>query len=213
MQSQFKQVFSDSPIIAILRGVRPSEAVKVGEALVCSGINIIEVPLNSPQPYESIRLLTEHLPQHVIVGAGTVMTEYQVNSVKDAGGKIILSPNMNPRVISESVELGLVSVPGIATVTEAFSALEYGADILKVFPAACAGTQFFKQINAVMPDKKKLLAVGGVELDNLADFMAAGAAGVGIGSSLYSPGKSVAEVKKSAHLFTQILKPFVEQLT
>ncbi len=182
------------PLVAILRGLRPEEAVDVGQALAGAGFTCLEVPLNSPEPLDSIRRLRGALDGRAVVGAGTVLTPQAVQDVADAGGQLVISPNADPRVIEHTKALGLFSMPGFFTPTEAFSALEAGADVLKLFPAELAGPGAVKAIKAVLPKGQPLYAVGGVDPDNMAAWRAAGADGFGIGSALYKPGRAADEV-------------------
>ncbi len=178
------------PIIAILRGLTPSEAIPIGAALIEAGIDRIEVPLNSPDPLESIRLMATSFAGQATIGAGTVLTVEDVNRVADAGGRMIVSPNMNPEVIRESRRLGLESYPGVFTATECFAAIAAGATGLKLFPADQTGPGLLKALRAVLPADVPVYAVGGVGPSNFADWFAAGAQGFGIGTSLYRPGDS-----------------------
>ena len=189
------------PLVAILRGLRPEEAVDVGQALVGAGFSCLEVPLNSPEPLDSIRRLRDALDGRAVVGAGTVLTPQAVQDVADAGGQLVISPNADPRVIERTKAQGLFSMPGFFTPTEAFSALEAGADVLKLFPAELAGPGAVKAIKAVLPKGQPLYAVGGVDPDNMAAWRAAGADGFGIGSALYKPGQTAEEVGAVARAF------------
>jgi 2-dehydro-3-deoxyphosphogalactonate aldolase len=190
--------FAKMPVIAILRGVRPEEAVGIGHALYRAGIGIIEVPLNSPNPLVSIKNLAEALGDRCVIGAGTVLTAADVDAVAAVGGDIIVSPNTNIEVISRSLKLGLVPMPGWATATEAFLAHESGARYLKLFPAATYGPDHIKGLRAVLPNNCKLLAVGGVSADVAYQWIEAGIDGFGIGSELYKPGDSAEQVRQSA---------------
>ena len=182
------------PIIAILRGVTPAEAPGIGAALLDAGIDRIEVPLNSPDPLESIAALARLAKEDALIGAGTVLTQAQVDAVAGAGGRLIVSPNCDARVIARSKALGLQSWPGVFTPTEAFAALAAGADGLKLFPGDLAGPAGLKAMRAVLPPGTQVFAVGGAGPDTFADWIAAGADGVGIGSALYQPGLAAAEV-------------------
>ncbi|MFT4011948.1 MAG: 2-dehydro-3-deoxy-6-phosphogalactonate aldolase [Paracoccus sp. (in: a-proteobacteria)] len=182
------------PIIAILRGLTPSEAIPVGAALIEAGIDRIEVPLNSPDPLESIRLMATSFSGQAIIGAGTVLRPEQVVQVADAGGRMIVSPNMNPQVIAEARHLGMESYPGVFTATECFAAIEAGATGLKLFPADTAGPVLLKALRAVLPPDIPVYAVGGVGPSNFAEWFAAGAQGFGIGGALYKPGDSAEAV-------------------
>lgn len=186
---------SDGPrVIAILRGITPAEAPGVGEALQASGIREIEVPLNSPDPYASITALRSTLPPDCRVGAGTVLRADQVRDCRASGAQFIVSPNTDPRVIGATLGLGMESVPGASTPTEAFTAIETGATSVKVFPGEVVGPVGLRAWRAVIPRHVGLIAVGGVSIDTIGDWLAAGAAGLGIGSTLYRPGRPAAEV-------------------
>jgi 2-dehydro-3-deoxyphosphogalactonate aldolase len=189
------------PLVAILRGLTPEEAVGVGEALVEAGFTCLEVPLNSPRPLESIRLLRDALEGRAVVGAGTVLTSAAAEAVANAGGQLIISPNADPRVIERTKALGLFSMPGFLTPTEAFSALEAGADVLKLFPAEVAGAGGLKAVKAVLPGELSVYAVGGVDPANMASWRAAGADGFGVGSMLYRSGRTAVEVGAVARDF------------
>ncbi len=186
------------PLVAILRGLRPNEAEDVGEALVAAGLRVLEVPLNSPQPYDSIEILARKLAGRAIVGAGTVLTPNQARRVASVGGQLVVSPNTDLDVIGESLKLGLDSMPGIFTPTEAFAAIRAGARRLKLFPGEAGGPAHLKALRAVLPDEVDLFAVGGVSADTLADWSAAGAAGAGCGSSVYKPGWNAAQTGAAA---------------
>ena len=188
------------PLIAILRGLQPAESVEVGTALHAAGFGLWEVPLNSPNPLQSIAAMRAAFPD-VLVGAGTVLTPQQVREVHAAGGQLIISPNCNPAVIDESVKLGLISLPGVFTPTEAFTALDHGAHGLKIFPAELASPAVIKALLAVLPQGTGIYPVGGITPDNMAPWLQAGAAGFGIGSSLFKPGKSAAQVQADAQAF------------
>jgi 2-dehydro-3-deoxyphosphogalactonate aldolase len=191
----------DLPLIAILRGVTPDEIVAVGRALYDAGFRVIEIPLNSPQPFESIRRLTAELGESCLIGAGTVLTEAQVAEVDAAGGRLIVSPNANLAVIRASKAAGLVSAPGVTTPSEGFAALDAGADSLKLFPAEQLGPAVVKAWRAVFPKERALLPVGGITPDNMGPYVAAGANGFGLGSALYKPGLSAAQVSANAQAF------------
>lgn len=189
------------PLVAILRGLTPEEAVGVGEALLDAGFTCLEVPLNSPRPLESIRLLREALGHRAVVGAGTVLTPEAVRDVVEAKGQIIISPNADADVIRETVAVGALSMPGVFTATEAFAALKAGAQVLKLFPSEIAGPAGLKALRAVLPSDQRLYAVGGVTPDNLASWRAAGASGFGIGGALFKPGMTAADVGERARAF------------
>ena len=188
------------PLVAILRGITPAEAVPVGQALVDAGWSLIEVPLNSPRPLDSIGALVRAFPQ-ALVGAGTVLLADQVRAVAATGAGLIVSPNTNIDVLTEGLRLGLVCLPGVATPTEAFAALTAGAHGLKLFPAELMPPAGLKAMRAVLPAGTRLLPVGGITPDNMAAYRAAGASGFGIGSALYKPGMGVAQVAVQARRF------------
>lgn len=185
------------PLVAILRGLQPPEAPAMGESLVDAGWKLIEVPLNSPDPLSSIRKLAAAQPG-ALVGAGTVLTSRQVNEVHDAGGRMIVAPNFNAEVVREAVRLRMACLPGILTATEAFAALDAGATGLKLFPSEMIPPAAVKALRAVLPANALLLPVGGITMANMAAYLAAGASGFGIGSSLYRPGLGPAAVKRNA---------------
>ena len=202
----FDAAFARCPLVAILRGVRPGEVEGIGEALVEAGFALIEVPMNSPDPLESVSRLAKRFEGRAVIGAGTVLREEQVLSVLAAGGAMIISPNADPRVIEASAEAGMVSLPGIATPTEAFAALDAGATALKLFPAEASSPQVLKAMRAVLPAEVRLLPVGGIAPDTMAPWRTAGAAGFGLGSALYKPGLTAAEVGTRARAFVEALK-------
>jgi len=202
----FDVAFRQAPLVAILRGLTPAEAPAVGDALVEAGFTLLEVPLNSPEPIESIRLLAERLAGRAMVGAGTVLTTDDVARVRDAGGTLIVSPNTNPEVIRASVAAGMVSLPGYFTPSEGFAALAAGATALKLFPADGTTPAFLKAQRAVLPKATRMLAVGGIIPQNMAEWRAAGADGFGLGSNLYRPGKSAEAVGQDARQYITALK-------
>lgn len=186
-------------IVAILRGVTPGEVVAVSQVLYDAGIRVVEVPLNSPEPFVSIEKLTKAFEGRMVVGAGTVLSVQDVNVLKSHGGQISVSPDCNEAVIARAVEIGLDPLPGVFTPTEAFAAIRAGAKHLKLFPAEVASPATIKAWKAVLPNQVKIYAVGGVTPENMGDWLAAGASGFGIGSSLYKPGSNLAKVSESAH--------------
>ena len=185
-------------IVAILRGITPAEAAPVGVELLEAGIDVIEVPLNSPDPYDSIAALARELGERALVGAGTVLTPKQVARVREAGGALVVSPDANPEVIGATKSAGMRSCPGVATATECFAALRAGADILKLFPGSQIGPGGLKALRAVLPSQTQIYAVGGAGPENFAEWIAAGADGFGVGASLYAPGMSAQEVRARA---------------
>jgi len=195
--AKFQAAMRELPLIAILRGLKPTDAEAIGDVLFEAGFRLIEVPLNSPQPLDSIALLRKRLPQ-AMIGAGTVLTAIEAREVAAAGGELVVAPNFDRDVVVETVRLGMTSLPGIMTPTEAFAALAAGAQGLKLFPAELASPAVVKALLAVLPKGTPLIPVGGIAADNLADWHAAGAAGVGLGSSLYKPGDDVATVRAKA---------------
>jgi 2-dehydro-3-deoxyphosphogalactonate aldolase len=199
--TSFSAHLEQLPLIAILRGLRPEEAVAVGHALADAGFGLIEVPLNSPHPFASIERLANALGSSVLVGAGTVLDPADVRRIADAGGGLVVSPHMDPQVIHAARAAGLASVPGIATPTEALAAIAAGADALKLFPAEMLTPSVLKALKAVLPADVPLLPVGGISPDNMAAYAAAGAAGFGIGSALYKPGMTVEDIGAAARRF------------
>ena len=175
-------------LMAILRGIRPDEAVSIAEVLVAEGFSLIEVPMNSPDPLDSVaRWAAAGFPDHIDVGGGTIVTPDQVDALADAGGRFVVSPDCNPAVVRRTKERGLKSWPGVFTATECFTALRSGADGLKLFPAFLLGPAGLKALRAVLPSEVPLYAVGGADAGNLTEWRVAGATGFGIGSSLYRP--------------------------
>ena len=187
-----------SPLVAILRGVRPDEVVAVATELERHGLAIVEVPLNSPDPLASIALLARAFGDRLLIGAGTVMTEADVAAVAEAGAKLIVMPHADARVVRAAKRMGLLAVPGFFTPAEGFAMLEAGADALKLFPAEAASPAMLRAIRAVFPSGTMVLPVGGIDASNMAAWTAAGAAGFGIGSAVYRPGDTAATVGAKA---------------
>tara|TARA_B100000767_G_C19680237_1_gene499250 strand:+ start:549 stop:1178 length:630 start_codon:yes stop_codon:yes gene_type:complete len=192
------------PLIAILRGITPLEAESVSDVLIESGINIIEVPLNSPNPFETIERMANFHGENGIFGAGTVLKEQEVSSVADAGGKIIISPNTNSLIINKSKELNLLSFPGVFTASECFEALEAGADGLKFFPASLLKPNNFKALSAVLPDNIVSIAVGGIDEIQFPNWLEVKVTGFGLGSNLYKPGMLLDEIKAKAERIVKV---------
>ena len=190
-------------IVAILRGVRPDEVLDIAAALRDGGVGIIEVPLNSPAPLRSIELLARDFGQDLLIGAGTVLTPAEAEAVARAGGQLIVSPNIDASVVRRTRELGLLSMPGVATPTEGFAGLAAGADALKLFPAELLTPPIMKAWRAAFPKNAAMFAVDGVSVANVAAWKAAGAAGVGVGSALYQPGRTAAEIAPLARALTE----------
>jgi 2-dehydro-3-deoxyphosphogalactonate aldolase len=191
------------PLVAILRGLRPEEAVEVGEALIEAGFRVIEVPLNSPRPLESIGLMASRFPEGVLVGAGTVLDPADVDRIRDVGGRLIVMPHGDPEVIRRAKAFDLACAPGVATPTEGFAALKAGADALKIFPAEALPPPVVKAWRAVLPKDVPLLPVGGIKPESMGPYVAAGANGFGLGGALYAPGMSAADVGRNARAFAR----------
>jgi 2-dehydro-3-deoxyphosphogalactonate aldolase len=191
------------PLLAILRGVMPDEIVAIGGVLVDAGFVIIEIPLNSPQPLESIRRLCDAVGDDILVGAGTVMSAEQVREVADAGGRLIVMPHGDPTVVRAAKQAGLACTPGVATPTEAVAALANGADALKLFPAEMLSPAVLRAMRSVLPTATRLLPVGGITPASMSEYVAAGAAGFGLGSALYSRGDGADRVALRARTFVE----------
>lgn len=201
----FQTRLRECPLVAILRGITPPEADAIGEALVAAGIRLIEVPLNSPNPLASIEALSRRLGDRAMIGAGTVTTPAEVVEVRKAGGRLIVSPNVDEAVIAETVAAGLASLPGFLTPSEAFTALRAGAHALKLFPAEGTLPATLKAIRAVLPPRTRVLPVGGITPEVLQPWLDAGAAGFGLGSALYRNGDGATEVAERAAKFVAAL--------
>jgi len=199
--SVLREWLAPLPLVAILRGMAPGEALAVGHALVEAGFRVIEVPLNSPGPLESIRLLAREFAGRALVGAGTVLSPAAVGDVAAAGGRLVVMPHGDPSVIAAAKAAGLLCTPGIATPTEGFAALAAGADALKLFPAELVGPLVLKAMRAVFPAGTMFLPVGGIAPGTMQPFVEAGAAGFGLGSALYRPGLSAEDVARNARSF------------
>lgn len=197
------QALQHLPLVAILRGVKPDEVEAIADNLYIEGFRVIEVPLNSPQALDSIARLARRMPQDALIGAGTVLSADAVRDVQVAGGRLIVMPHADVAVIRVAKARGLACVPGAATPTEAFAALQAGADALKLFPAELVTPPVVKAMRAVLPRDVKLLPVGGITPETMAVYQRAGAAGFGLGSALYAPGMSAEEVGERARAFAQ----------
>ena len=197
----FEDAARQCGIIAILRGVRLEEVTAIGDALHAAGVRVVEVPLNSPEPFRSIAALAARFEGRMIVGAGTVLDRESVDRVKSAGGQIVVSPDCNPDVIAQAIARNMVPLPGVFTPTEAFSAVRAGARHLKLFPAEAASPRTVKAWKAVLPKDVSLYAVGGVTPANMKDWAEAGCAGFGIGSNIYKPGMTAGDVGNAARGF------------
>lgn len=202
----FQDALQACNLVAILRGITPDEAEPIGEALIDAGWRIIEVPLNSPDPLKSIEKLQKRFGDRALIGAGTVLTTAQVADVASTGATVIISPNANLSVIEASVSRGMISLPGVATPSEAFAAIGAGATGIKAFPAEAIPPMVIKAWRAVLPKDMPVLAVGGITPDNMKSFIDAGTNGFGIGGSLYKPGDDVASVAAKAKLFIEAMR-------
>lgn len=202
----FRTHFATCPLVAIIRGVTPDEAEAIGGALVEAGIRIIEVPLNSPDPLNSIERLARAFGGEATIGAGTVLTAQDVRAVADAGGRIIVSPGFDAEVVQAAVAAKLVSSPGYFTPSEAFAALKAGAHVLKLFPAEAAPPAVVKAQRAVLPRAVPLVVVGGITPEKVPAYFDAGADGFGLGGALYKPGQSAGEVRAQAGAFVAAVR-------
>lgn len=198
--AKFDSAFARLPLVAILRGLQPTEALAIGQALADCDWPLIEVPLNSPQACDSIAALAQAYP-NALIGAGTVLSVEDVRNVHAAGGQLVVSPNFKPEVVRETRRLGLLSLPGVITPSEAFAALDAGATALKLFPAEMISPAVLKAMRAVLPSATRLLPVGGISVQTMPAWRAAGANGFGLGSALYQPGMSAEQVKTRAQAF------------
>jgi 2-dehydro-3-deoxyphosphogalactonate aldolase len=197
----FDRYLAECPLVAIIRGVTPDEVEAIGRAIFDAGIRIIEVPLNSPDPLESIRRLAASLDGRALVGAGTVLEPQQVAEVANVGGRLIVSPNTNKAVIHAAASANLVAAPGYFTPSEGFAALDSGAHALKLFPAEGAAPAVLKAQRAVLPKDTPILVVGGIQPDNMQPWLDAGANGFGLGSGLYAPGRSPEDTSARARAY------------
>jgi 2-dehydro-3-deoxyphosphogalactonate aldolase len=196
------------PVIAILRGIRPEEAESIGTALESAGISIVEVPLNSPDPFESISILSRAFGSRMLVGAGTLTDPKQVSEVAAAGGRLIVTPHANAEIVCAAKAIGLFAVPGFFNPTEAFTLLDAGADAIKLFPAEVLGIPMLKALMAVLPKNALVIPVGGIQASNIAPWMSAGAQGVGAGSSIYRQGDDAANVQTKAEALVDAIRAY-----
>jgi 2-dehydro-3-deoxyphosphogalactonate aldolase len=203
LSTEFHQRLTDMPVIAILRGVKPDEVEDVVEAIIAAGVTIIEVPLNSPDPFTSIALMAKRFAGRAVIGAGTVLSVEDVAKCHAAGAQLIVSPNMNPDVIKASVAADMISAPGCMTPTEAFAALDAGAHAIKLFPGEMMSPSVVKAMRAVLPKEAVVLVVGGVTPASVAEFLTSGVSGFGVGGSIYRAGTTAQEAGRNASVFAQ----------
>jgi 2-dehydro-3-deoxyphosphogalactonate aldolase len=209
--SDFAGWISRCPVIAILRGIKPDEVESIGEALEEAGVTIVEVPLNSPDPFESIGTLARVFGDRMLVGAGTLTAPAQVAEVACVGGKLIVTPHADLSIISAAKHAGLFAVPGFFNPTEAFALLKAGSDAIKLFPAEVVGTSMLKALKAVLPKDALVIPVGGIDKQSIATWMAAGANAFGVGSSIYRPGDDAKIVKQKATVLIDALRDLQRQ--
>lgn len=203
MTLSLETALADVPVIAILRGLTPPDAPAIGEALVQAGVRVVEVPLNSPEPFESIRILSDSLAGRAVVGAGTVLDPGEVDAIAAVGARIAVAPNTNTNVIERCRALGLEPIPGVGTATEAFTAIKAGAKYLKLFPASSYGPEHLRALREVLPIRTEVFAVGGVGPSELMLWRKAGAAGVGVGGNIYRAGATAEDVAVHARAFIE----------
>jgi 2-dehydro-3-deoxyphosphogalactonate aldolase len=209
MSQALKDHLGEVPLVAILRGVAPDEVVELGHVLIESGITAIEVPLNSRQPFDSIGALASAFGERALIGAGTVRTSEDVERTASAGGRLIVMPHGDPRVIVAAKRRGLFALPGVATPTEAFAAIDSGADALKLFPAEAYPPAVLRALRAVIAKEVWILPVGGITPETMAPYWEAGASGFGLGSALYRAGADPASVKRNAEAFVRAFRGLV----
>jgi len=204
----WEKALSDNPLIAILRGLKPDNAIEVAEVLAQSGFRILEVPLNSPEPLKSINCIADKFADKLVIGAGTVLAEQDVSDVVEAGGQLIVSPNLNPQVGAKALEMGVKWCPGVATPTEAFTALDLGADMLKFFPAEIITPKAIAAMRAVLPVHAPIAVVGGISPEKIGDYINAGANSFGLGSALFKPSYSTDDIQKRATAFVSAFNQY-----
>lgn len=202
MPATADQFFSQNRLIAILRGIKPDEVLGVGEAIFNAGWRCLEVPLNSPDPFESISRLVKRFGDTALIGAGTVLTAEDVEKVHKTGARLIVSPNTDADVVKAALARDMVMMPGVYTATEAFDAIKLGSKFLKIFPADSCGPNYIRALKSVLPTNIKVIPTGGIAVDTVASFHTAGCYAFGVGSSLYKPGTSADEVQKRAEALT-----------
>jgi len=206
LHTRFSAAIQALPLVAILRGITPAEAEPVGKRLYAEGFRLLEVPLNSPDPFASIAAIRQAVPDDALVGAGTVLTTEQVRRLKMCGGELVVMPHADIAIIRAAKALGMLCVPGVATPTEAFAALAAGADALKLFPAELVTPSVLRAMRAVLPRDVRLLPVGGIAPESMSSYVAAGASGFGLGSALYAPGMICDAVGANARAFVAAWK-------
>lgn len=206
IHTRFETALQHLPLVAILRGLTPTEAEPVAQTLYQAGFRLIEVPLNSPDPFTSIARIRQCLPDDALVGAGTVLDAADVTRLQAIGGELVVMPHADTSVVSAATALGLISMPGIVTPTEALAALKAGANALKLFPAELVSPAIMKAMRPILPKGTRLFPVGGITPDTMAPFLAAGASGFGLGSALYSPGVALAQLARQAECFVAAWK-------
>jgi 2-dehydro-3-deoxyphosphogalactonate aldolase len=202
----FRRYFAECPLVAIIRGVTPADSEAIAGALYEGGIRIIEVPLNSPDPLESIRIISRAYGDRALIGAGTVLDAEDVSRVADAGGRLVVSPNTNVSVIEATLAAGMVSSPGYFTPSEAFAAIRAGAQSIKLFPAEAASPAVVRAQKAVLPKDVPLIVVGGVTPESVPEWLAAGADGFGLGGGLYKPGQDAAATLEKARAYVTAVR-------
>lgn len=202
----FAEAFRACPLIAILRGVKPSEVLAIAEVLYAAGFRLIEVPTNSPDPFDSIALLQAHMGERCLIGAGTVVESSHIDALLKTQAKLMIAPNVDVKLIQHAKALKLTVIPGFMTPTEAYAAIHAGADALKIFPCNLLNAETLKAMKSILPKDMPILPVGGIHPLNLKEFIAAGAAGFGLGSALYKPGDTPQQVSQKAREFIAALQ-------
>jgi 2-dehydro-3-deoxyphosphogalactonate aldolase len=206
IKNKFELAFQRCPLVGILRGIRPSEAIDVTETLVSVGFKIIEVPLNSPEALKSIEKIVSKFGDSCVIGAGTVVSEKQVTDLHNAGAALVVSPHADPELVEKTLEYDMYPIPGIATPTEAFRMIKSGATTLKIFPSELIKPKQLSSLVQVLPKNIRILPVGGINHENISDYLKAGAHGFGLGASLYQPGLEISTVRKNAVTLIKALR-------